>query len=46
MADVNLSSEHVSRHCAADQRGGDFVEEGPRDEHEDEQNQAALPVAR
>ena len=41
-----LSSEHVPRHRAADQRGGDIVEEARQHEHDREQHEPALPSVR
>ena len=46
IADVNLALEYVPRNGAADQRGGDVVEEARQHEHQDEQHDAALPVVR
>ena len=46
IADVNLALEHVPRNGAADQGGGDIVEEARQHEHQDEQHDAALPVVR
>ena len=43
---MNLAVEHVSRNGAADQGGGDIVEEARQHEHQDEQDNAALPVVR
>ena len=44
IADVDLAPENMPRHRAADQRGGDVVEEARQHEHDDEQRKAALPV--
>jgi len=46
IADVNLALEHVPRNGAADQGGGDIVEEARQHEHQDEQDNAALPIVR
>ena len=46
IADVNLALEHVPRNGAADQRGGDVVEEARQHEHQDQQHDAAPPVVR
>src|SRR5207302_11405004 len=37
IADVNLAPEYVPRNGAADQGGGDVVEEARQHEHQDEQ---------
>ena len=37
-------AENMARHGAADQRGGDVVEEARQHEYDDEQHESALPV--
>ena len=46
VADVYLGPEQLMGHGAADQCGGDVVEEGRHDEHQQQQREAAFPVVR
>ena len=43
---MHFSTEDVTRHGAADQRGGDVVEEAREHGDDHEQREAALPVVR
>ena len=44
IADVHPGPEELVRHRAANERGGDVVEEAGQNEHDDEHREGALPV--
>ena len=46
IADMHLAPEHLARHGAADQRGGDVVEKARQHENHHQQHEPALPVVR